>query len=181
MDIKAMLNEHGGAPHLNIPTIMFLESVITKDFRILEFGSGSSTLWFANRCKHIISYESEMDWWSAIIDEANNQRINNFDLVYDAKYWETLETGLDENSPFDLILIDGAEHEGAREMCVKKAWKYLAEGGYFVLDDTQRDRYKESVEFIDSFDWYRWCITGRDYWGDEGNHKQAIVWQYKGI
>ena len=180
MNIKEMLKQYGGAPHLNVPTIAFLDRIVTKHSNILEFGSGSSTLWFAKRCKHIVSYESEKGWWDAIVEQAKTLARANIDIRLEPKYWELFETQLAESLTFDIILIDGVEHAGAREACVRKAWHYLTEGGYLILDDTHRPQYKKSVEFIDSFNWKRWHITGPDYWNDEGNNKRATIWQYKG-
>ena len=44
-------------PLLNLATVDFLQKIITKNFKILEIGSGSSTIWFAKRVKYIVSYE----------------------------------------------------------------------------------------------------------------------------
>ena len=35
-----------------------LNSIINADMRLVEFGSGQSTLWYAKRCREIVSLET---------------------------------------------------------------------------------------------------------------------------
>jgi predicted O-methyltransferase YrrM len=169
---REKLREFGGIPHLNVPTIALLEYVVDKESHVLEFGSGSSTLWFAERACRIISYESEKGWHGAVIAEAQKRGLKNLVVHLDFEYWKHL--GKLEGQEYDIILIDGAEHINARESCIRETWRYLAEGGYFVVDDTHRKRYEKEIEFIDGFGWTRWDITGPDHWEKE---KRATIWR----
>jgi len=171
---REKLREFDGSPHLNVPTIAFLEYVVNKDSVILEFGSGSSTLWFAKRSECIISYESEKKWWEVVAKEATERGVGNLDIRFEPRYWEYFEKQLEKDMEFDIILIDGAEHVNARESCIRKAWKYLAKGGYFVVDDTHKERYRKEVKFIDGWGWEKWEMTGKDFWGA---WKKATVWR----
>ena len=45
-------------PWMGYCVIDFLEERLTRDFRIFEFGSGGSTLFWASRCAEVVSYEA---------------------------------------------------------------------------------------------------------------------------
>jgi len=52
-------------PWLTEGSIDFIENfLINKDKKILEFGEGSSTLWFSDKCSKIISIEHNEVWFN---------------------------------------------------------------------------------------------------------------------
>lgn len=53
-------------PWYTYPAIEFLENKIDKNWKIFEFGSGQSTLWWAERVTEVISLESDQNWFSYI-------------------------------------------------------------------------------------------------------------------
>src|SRR5229473_3586817 len=64
---SAAVDRHGNPlPWYTYPAIDFLD---TKDFStrtVLEFGSGQSTLWWAKRCKRILSFDSDPKWFAYV-------------------------------------------------------------------------------------------------------------------
>jgi len=144
------LQEDGWKPHIvAVGATRFLESIITKDFEILELGSGSSTLWFASRAKKIISYEHNETWYQLVIDEIKNRGITNVDIRYDPNYPKEGIKNIKDN--FNIILIDGRGR--VRNLMI--TYKLLKPRGYFILDDSQRDKYKEGIKFLDDLGWKR--------------------------
>ena len=53
-------------PWFTYSAIRFIESRLKKDHTIFEFGSGNSTIWFSNRCAHVISVEHEEAWYQLV-------------------------------------------------------------------------------------------------------------------
>ena len=53
-----------GYPWLTYSAIIALEEVIKPDFKILEFGSGGSTVFFADNAKSVFSFESNENFIS---------------------------------------------------------------------------------------------------------------------
>ena len=50
-------------PWITHPAMRYLESLLTKETKILEFGSGFSTLYFSDNVARIVSFESSIDWY----------------------------------------------------------------------------------------------------------------------
>ncbi|QNH55640.1 MAG: hypothetical protein H2674_14390, partial [Limnospira indica BM01] len=46
-------------PWYTYPAIEFIENKISSDFKVFEYGSGQSTLWWAERVLKVISVESD--------------------------------------------------------------------------------------------------------------------------
>lgn len=51
------------------------------DDLVLEFGAGGSTVFFAKRCKHIISIETNPDWAMVVESHLKKLRLDNFTIV----------------------------------------------------------------------------------------------------
>lgn len=62
-------------------------------------------------------------------------------MVYNGNY-SKFSSNL--NKKFDVIIVDGRD----RVNCVKNAIKNLKESGVIVLDDSERESYKEGIDFI---------------------------------
>lgn len=106
----------------------FLKKYVNKDSIILEWGSGESTLFFSNICKHIVSIEHDENWFNKIKQKYKNY--NNLDLILKTPNIDYID-GIDDGSleqfldyikapcsfnfEYNLILIDGR----ARVECAK--------------------------------------------------------------
>jgi len=100
-----------------------------KDFstcRVLEFGSGQSTLWWAGRCEHVLTFEADEAWYRAVSKQMpENVEIHH--VPYDL-------AGVAEiigERRFDVIVVDGLDRT---EAC-RLAAPHLAEGGALLLDN----------------------------------------------
>jgi hypothetical protein len=126
----------------------------TPDARVLEWGSGASTVWLGKRSAEVISIESDATWAQMVrssipshvriltppIPLASGRggirsRRMGFRHLNFSDYVNAIDTvpGL-----FDLIVIDGR----AREACLDKALTRLAPGGMILFDNTNRRRYR---------------------------------------
>lgn len=57
-------------PLLTWPFLDFFKSIDIEKNRLIELGSGNSTLWFAKNFKNVISYETNPEWYEQIVNKA---------------------------------------------------------------------------------------------------------------
>lgn len=126
-------------PNMSEEVLNFLKSVIKKSDRILEFGSGGSTIWFARHAKSVLSFESQSNWYRAVVKRLGELNLQNVELRYEPDY--VFKGCPDLEKTFDFILVDtqawlGIKRIESRLICAKTSHKYLKKGGWFLLDDT---------------------------------------------
>jgi hypothetical protein len=118
-------------PWYTYPAIEFLRQFDYADARVFEWGSGYSSLYWADRACSVISVDRSPDWHSKIAQMAQD----NLDLrllTEDPHYYRAIE----EEGLFDVIAIDGDR----RADCAASALPRLKPGGIIILDNS---------------DWYR--------------------------
>jgi|694.fasta_scaffold13652_2 hypothetical protein len=94
-------------PWLALPAIEFLERCDFKRFTICELGSGSSTLWWAPRCKAIFTFEHSQTWLNKLNERNAYSNIHGYIQP---------EYGIFENFEkfnADVIVIDGLDRTSA--------------------------------------------------------------------
>lgn len=123
-------------PWYSYPCIDFLNHRRFDDRRILEFGGGNSTLWWAGRSKEVVALESNAAWFERIKDRMPG----NVELLYvseDSRERNIVEVDRvlrpQPTGSFDVIIIDGLY----REEMIPVAIKYLSSDGAIVCDDSQ--------------------------------------------
>ena len=128
--------------------------------RVLEWGSGGSTVWLADRLPagaHLTSVEHHAAWF-AKVGERLGERENvtrvlaepTGDMGRNATIDEENATHLGAyldaaaGQKFDVILVDGV----ARVACMERARELLNPGGVVFLHDAQRDWYDEGKSLL---------------------------------
>ena len=121
-------------PWLSYPAIDFISQFDFSKAAVFEWGSGYSTLWWAPRCRHIVSVESNAQW----IPYIKRQLPNSVELI---------ETPLDvaaevdaflkhPENEYDVIVIDN--YGTFRWRCADAAVNRLAPGGMVILDNSEQ-------------------------------------------
>lgn len=62
-------DEEGIIPWYTFPAVQFLKDIIHEDQKVLEFGSGYSTLFFKTKVKHLSSVEHDENWAHKLLQE----------------------------------------------------------------------------------------------------------------
>jgi predicted O-methyltransferase YrrM len=127
---------------LNKSVLDFMESKLTPESFVLEFGGGWSSRWFADRCGHLIVIETDSKWANTISKELAGRGhifVPRIGLQYLGDVAKKL-TGVEA----DLALIDGLER--MRFLSIVAAWPLIKPGGWLVFDDAQRVQHLESVK-----------------------------------
>ena len=91
-------------PWLSYSAINFIEGVVRADWRVFEWGSGTSTAWWGSRVEHIHAIEHERQYY----DQVAAFGLANLTLrLCEASedYVGTIDSAA--GGPFDAIIIDG--------------------------------------------------------------------------
>ena len=120
-------------PWMNYAVIHFLEERLQPSFSLFEYGSGTSTLFFASRVGRVVSVETDREWF----EEVQRGSPDNVTLIHqacepDADYCRIVNLGDDK---CDVVVIDGQD----RQRCAVNACASLTKSGVIVLDDTSRE------------------------------------------
>jgi predicted O-methyltransferase YrrM len=114
---------------MTYPAIAFLENRDFRERRVLEWGSGQSTFWWAVRAQHVVSYESDTEWFESVRRRAPANvlvRLVSNDL-------HDLPADF-AGQRFDVVVVDGLD----RLRCAEKSLDLLVDDGVLVLDDAEQ-------------------------------------------
>jgi predicted O-methyltransferase YrrM len=114
-----------GVPWISYRARKVIDQMIRPDWRMVEFGSGMSTLWFANRCGFIHSIESDPAWYETV----SKQLAGLSNVKYEKRTIESY-SNLDAHpdQSLDFSLIDGV----VRSACAKSVVPKIKPGGLSI-------------------------------------------------
>lgn len=115
-------------PWYTFPAIEYIKQLDLSSKRIFEFGSGNSSLFWADIAKEVTSVEEDEKWYHSRL----KAKRNNMKILLKEKEKEYYNSILEENGDFDVIVIDGK----ARDKCCRTALKKIKRNGLIILDNT---------------------------------------------
>jgi hypothetical protein len=129
-------------PWVTYSFIDFIKNRITNQHQIFEYGSGSSTLFYANRAKAVVSVEHDQAW----LDKISAQKPANSEIIFSAlePNGAYSKMPLTTGKQYDIIIVDGRD----RVNCCINALPALSKEGVLVLDDSERDFYRPAIDFL---------------------------------
>jgi predicted O-methyltransferase YrrM len=132
---------HGGVPWTPQSAVEILSDMLRTTDRCLEWGSGASTTWFADRTASIVSIEHDPDWFERVRTQlaAHGADVEWVRLLAvepqgtptESPYVRVIDEFPDEE--LDVCFIDG-EHRAA---CALESIPKLSSGGLLIVDDAQ--------------------------------------------
>jgi len=122
-------------PWIGYTSIDNLNTFLNKDSRVLEFGSGMSTIWYAKHAGEIFSVEDCRPWYDNVTKIIESKRLSNITYRFAESESEYSEFMSDDTNGFDLVIIDGS----CRSKCVAHATKLIKPGGILYLDNSDKD------------------------------------------
>lgn len=128
-----------GRPWVVDVVVDWMNEYIQPHMRIFEWGSGGSTIWFAERAEIVHTVEHQPEWASALRAlNLPNVVVHEVPAIYPD--FVEYAAAIDHLGQFDLILIDGADgydlgYVGSRDACAKRAIDHLVPGGAIILDN----------------------------------------------
>lgn len=112
-------------PWIAYPALRFLEARVQKSFKVFEFGSGMSTLWWAKRVSSVNSVEHDKDWYDRV---APSLPPNASITFADGEEYVQSAAGQD----FDIVVVDGIQ----RPDCAMNSISSLSHDGVILWDNT---------------------------------------------
>lgn len=127
-------------PWLTAQANQILSTLLRPDDVGLEFGSGRSTLWFAQHVGHLTSVEHDQAWHESVSRAVADRSISNVECVFapaapsshsaaSSQYVSTAERF--EPGTLDFALVDGV----FRGECALAVLPRLRQGGYLIIDN----------------------------------------------
>jgi 16S rRNA G966 N2-methylase RsmD len=115
-------------PWFSYACIFYLERFDLSTCRVLEFGAGGSTLFWAASAKEVISLETDHKWFEAI---SKNKPRNVRLTLHEKDDFEKCLAQLIKEAPFDIVVIDGAW----RTACAIHCKDLVKDTGMVILDN----------------------------------------------
>ena len=178
---------HKPAPWLSPTSILFFKKYLEKDMVGAEFGSGSSTLFFAPRISKLYSVEHNEEWYHLINEKLKGLNCSNVDYrfvlqndksdfvddVFDLEEKRDFEIRRDYVNYFrapndihdhslDFAIVDGR----ARTECCHEILPKIKKGGILILDNSERKRYELVFEQLKDYEMYETTngLTNTTFW-----------------
>jgi hypothetical protein len=152
-------------PWMSPPEIEMIERYLRPHFRVLEWGSGGSTVRFSQRCAEFHSVEHDAAWAEMVRTTAGPTALVHFvptdcpcKVIHAGEYHAGYESAFQSyirfprslGMAFDAAIVDGR----ARLFCAREAVKNLLspDGLLFIHDFWIRPRYHPILEDCDVVD-----------------------------
>ena len=175
-----------GQPWITFEARSFVESILTPEAEVFEYGAGGSSVFYSQRVKSVISVEHDKAWFNQARDALAERSITNCTLVlsepepanesddtsdtpeayrssdeaYMGYSFRNYVRTIDSFSClFDFVAIDGR----ARPSCVAHARHKLKPGGYLMLDNSERPNYQKAKALL--LDWEKHEFPGPGPYG----------------
>lgn len=177
--------------------IDYVTATMPRNGVMFEYGSGNSTIYFAQFVKQVISVENSTRWYKMLAAELVRRNLTNVQLHFipvdptgrgtDAsdpnsytsksglykgrlftQYASFISTFSDNT--FDWITIDGR----SRPSCFMNAIPKVRVGRYLFLDDSGRERYQRAIQLLDTNSWERVFHHVRN---DNESEGRSTVWR----
>lgn len=125
-------------PWIGARAVIQFEQLLKPDMRVLEFGSGGSTLWLGKLVRDVVSIETDQKWYEAVSKQA---AANTSVILWNDPFPPEFE------NKFDLLFIDG-EPIAWRANWIKAIPQLLKNNGIVVLDNSNRDEYASEYQWL---------------------------------
>jgi hypothetical protein len=124
----------GRRPMISYRAAREIDGFLTPDKRAIEFGSGYSTPWLAQRCGFLLSLENDRGWFSVVQEMVSGPAFHH--VRHEFREPDAFPRLDDiEDRSIDFILIDGWDRYG----CAQSALAKIKAGGMIYLDNSDKD------------------------------------------
>ncbi len=132
----------------------FLAARISPELDVFEFGSGNSTLWWAQRVRSVVAVEHDPGWATEVAAAAPaNAEVLRVPVEPDGDYCRTPQR---LERAFHVLVIDGRD----RVNCARQGVSTLTDDGVIVWDDSHRRRYAIGLSYLEQRGFRQLEFTG---------------------
>ncbi len=127
-------------PWLTHPALDVIKSWDLSDKLVLEYGAGLSTLWWADKCKYVMSIEADAKWFADIVRQRNERGLEGKAELHYRNCNEGDQTKIDFYTEVpawytpNIVVVDGI----LRYECILKALE-LPRPLTLIVDNWQQD------------------------------------------
>jgi len=151
-----------GVPWLTKTAIKYLRENLKKTDKILEFGAGGSTIFFAEYVQKVISVETSLEWIKCVKERLVKEKLNNVDILFLERDPASFVAQFPDNE-FDWVLVDSRRW---RRTFINHSRSKLKSNGYMIVDNYARPEYQKAIKPC-LLDWQRFfCDNSR--WKGKG-------------
>jgi hypothetical protein len=125
---RAVDREGAPLPWYTYPAVDLLRAKDLRDCRVLEFGAGQSTLWWATRAREVIALEDDPSWCAELAPLLPaNVRLRQVGHSHTA-----LADALRDEARFDIAVVDGLDRFQAAHLAIQ----LVANEGAILFDNS---------------------------------------------
>ena len=122
-------------PWYTYPAIEYLASLDLSGMKVLEYGSGNSSLWWAERCKELVSVENDRAWYENIKNSAPVEK--PFSYLFETSEQPYVRQPCLEGA--DIVIVDGVY----RPRCID-----------WFIESEKNAKTRAALLIFDNSDWY---------------------------
>ena len=124
-----------------------LDELVRSDDRVIEVGTGGSTLFFSRRCRAVLGIEPSIEWADTVVTEARTRALGNVDIVAepDPEALIKLASRLGACSVLSVDPDDGYDRDELQDILATRAGD--------ELQVVAMDNYGARDLFTRSWDW----------------------------
>ena len=122
-----------GYPWLSFGAIIALESMVSKDSKVLEFGSGGSTVFWADSCKNVRSYETNPGWYELAKKRLTGYKNTELKLANEKETLDAIDK--EPYNYYDFVLIDSYPKDIQRLLLAQAVIPKIKINGFMILDN----------------------------------------------
>jgi hypothetical protein len=131
-------------PWLAAGAVKWLRAYLTESMNGYEWGSGRSTLFFAERAHHLVSVEHDEKWHLKVKKWVTKSKMHRVELVCIPPMPGTKNTSPEyynhilnyPHGSFDFVLVDGR----MRIDCARNSMAKIKPDGILIYDDSHRNQ-----------------------------------------
>jgi len=125
-----------GYPWIASGAIIALESIVGKQTKVLELGSGGSTIFWAKNCKSVKSYETNAEWFKDVKQKTRN--LWNAEVILGSRHQTTNGLKSEPNGGYDIVLVNSDPRHTKRLDLANIALSKIKIGGWLIINNYQR-------------------------------------------
>ena len=147
-------------PYMQEGEYEIINKYLSKDDILLEWGSGTGTIYFSKRVKQMFSIEHNESWYNEVKKLLKGNNIENVSLYFVPiissnciveQYKDYIEFPTKNNLQFNKVLVDGR----MRKRCTLSLFPFIGKDCLVFIHDFGRDHYHPVLEYFDVVDWWK--------------------------
>jgi predicted O-methyltransferase YrrM len=118
-------------PWISYRAAVEIGRLLRPEWRVLEFGAGMSTVWFAEKVSFVLTIEANREWHDWVRKQLEARALANVEVRLRQEPGAYASAVTRDDGPFDFALIDG----DWRSQCVEPSLRALRPGGFVYIDN----------------------------------------------